>query len=419
MTEKIRFVTVTCFVILLTGCTTIGDSFLVQNLEDTDKARALTEKGIELYKRDILANENYASIRAVGRYFETALGFDPANRTAREYIARLSGLKDEFVKEKVAIAAKYLKSAKRSETDNYNLCYAVQKAYEADPANADVINLRKTIEPIVSALVKKYNATAAALAKQVTDKDGTAKRERLFLDIHDNYRSALRIKPDDAESMQGMKNAEAEIAGLFTLHMNEARKSIAARSYAKAETEVKALSAINRRLGGQYEDPVNGVTYDLYIAWAKQTVDSKNYESAAVFIDKALVARKTAEAAGLRDAIDKERNKALLATMFGRWIADIDNALANKDYVTAYWKIKDLKGKVTTPAHADAVRYRETRVSAAIPELFKSAVSFYNEEKFVQAIGIFTMLADTDRNNAEVREYLDRAQAKQKVLEAY
>jgi len=407
------------FFFILAGCSTTSDSFLIENLTDEDKSKALTQKGIEQFNQEIEAKENYLSLPRVKAYFENAISFDPLNKVAKDYLARLTGYADEVAKEKIAAATKYLQKQRRTETENYNLCYVVQKAYEVAPQNKQVIELRKSIETILAGFVKKYIDTASSILKQVNDKDPTDKKEKMFLDIFDNYTRVLKIKPDDQVAQAGIADVKTEISSVVESRSSAAKVAILKRLFVKAETEVKALSILNLRIGNVYDGIVKNISYDLYLAWAEQDVKSRNYDLAAVRIDRALSSKRTREALDLKAKIDSGRNQLIIASSFDKWISEIDKNIGNKDYLAAYWKIKDLVTKVTSPSYIDIVKIRENRVKAALPDMYESAVGLYNEEKFAQAVVFFEVLADADKNDAEVREYLDRARAKQKVLDSF
>jgi len=411
---------VTALSMLLAGCSSLGDDrFLVKNLDERGKAKALTEAGIQEYQLHLVRRAEYGMIDEIKQYFVVALRFDPASALAKKYLALVANYKESLLKASLKEAARFAQKPKRTEEETYLLCLAVQKAARIDPANQEVQKLVGDTTQARNALVDTYLGRAKAAMDKVDDKTPDAARERLSIDAFQNVSRALSADPQSLAAGNLKDSLRSDVSRIASRRLENVQKLIAAQSFADAKAQVSLLNDLNRKLDNSIEADVRGVSYTLNYKWAASLFDQKEYAQAEVKADAALALKRTEEAAALKKRISDLRARTETNISFDAALQDIDRLIAKGELIAAQRKIDSLAKSATGQSKLASLDERGEKVRANLKGLYDKAVGAYRDEDFKAAIELLETVVAIDEGYEQAADYLDKAQSKQKLLEQF
>jgi hypothetical protein len=411
---------VTALSMLLAGCSSLGDDrFLVKNLDERGKAKALTEAGIQEYQLHLVRRAEYGMIDEIKQYFVVALRFDPASALAKKYLALVANYKESLLKASLKEAARFAQKPKRTEEETYLLCLAVQKAARIDPANQEVQKLVGDTTQARNALVDTYLGRAKAAMDKVDDKTPDAARERLSIDAFQNVSRALSADPQSLAAGNLKDSLRSDVSRIASRRLENVQKLIAAQSFADAKAQVSLLNDLNRKLDNSIEADVRGVSYTLNYKWATSLFDQKEYAQAEVKADAALALKRTEEAAALKKRISDLRARTETNISFDAALQDIDRLIAKGELIAAQRKIDSLAKSATGQSKLASLDERGEKVRANLKGLYDKAVGAYRDEDFKAAIELLETVVAIDEGYEQAADYLDKAQSKQKLLEQF
>jgi len=411
---------VTALSMLLAGCSSLGDDrFLVKNLDERGKAKALTEAGIQEYQLHLVRRAEYGMIDEIKQYFVVALRFDPASALAKKYLALVANYKESLLKASLKEAARFAQKPKRTEEETYLLCLAVQKAARIDPANQEVQKLVGDTTQARNALVDTYLGRAKAAMDKVDDKTPDAARERLSIDAFQNVSRALSADPQSLAAGNLKDSLRSDVSRIASRRLENVQKLIAAQSFADAKAQVSLLNDLNRKLDNSIEADVRGVSYTLNYKWATSLFDQKEYAQAEVKADAALALKRTEEAVALKKRISDLRARTETNISFDAALQDIDRLIAKGELIAAQRKIDSLAKSATGQSKLASLDERGEKVRANLKGLYDKAVGAYRDEDFKAAIELLETVVAIDEGYEQAADYLDKAQSKQKLLEQF
>ncbi len=417
-----RRITVLAFLSFLfaAGCSTLtDDQFLVQKLDDEIKAKALTEQGIQEYTLRLVRRGEYDKLADIRLYFSVALRFDPENVKAAQYLELVDDFKDARVREKVKEANRYLSKQKRKEDEDFALLAALQAAARLDPSNKDVAKGLRDTAKLRLTLTDTYVARSQAAVAKVEKGAPAVTREATYVEAFQTASRAVTIDPDSGKA-RGQRDAlRGELANMFSRHAEKARMFLAARKYDESRTEVAAMADLNRKVGGAFDAELREVSYALNYQWAASLYAQKDYARAGVRVDAALSVDRTAEAATLKRKILDIRFQADKEASFDTALQEIDRLIAKPDLVGAKKRIEALARVTREQAKLDILDDRREKLKSFLKDIYDTGVAAYRDEKFKDAIDSLQTVVQIDVNYEQASDYLDKAKAKQKLLEQY
>ena len=422
MSALARFVTYSICVLVafLGGCSSLGDErFLLKNLDEQAKAKALTEAGIQQYQVHLERKAEYGMIDEIKEYFVVALRFDPASALAKKYLTLVANYKEVRLQASLRDATRFSQKPKRTEEETYQLCLAVQKAGRIDPSNAQVQKLVGDTAQTRAALVETYLARAKASLDKTDEKTPDAVREKLSIEAYQNVSRALAADPQNAAAPNLKATLGAELSRIVARRLESAEKLIASSRFADAKAQVVFLNDINRKLDNSYEADVRAASYLLNYRWARALFDQKEYAQAEVKVDAAIAVKRTDEAAALKKRISDLRAQTEATLSFEAALQDIDRLIAKGELIAAQRKIDSLAKGATGQAKLASLDDRGEMVRANLKGLYERAVEAYREENFKAAIELLETVVAIDESYEQAADYLDKAQSKQKLLEQF
>jgi hypothetical protein len=402
-----------------------------------EKSKYLTQKGIDLFKTEIEVKENYKKMDEAKKLFKAALRFDQLNLTAARYLIIIDDYKTVKIKERLGAIDKLTGKKNRSSRDNYYICYNIQKAFELDPSNNEVITVRNETKSTRDTLVKKYIGESDKIEDRLKMEDPDNKKTITYLQSLDWIGWALSIDPENSIVKNKHKSVLKELAVIFqreTALFNEKKEN---GDYPGAESVLKNLMNINKRLLEKFASEEKKMGYSLNYNWAKEFLaknqlylaDQKinialkyNRSKEAINLKKKITSKiKEGKAQKLSDQINKQDivDAGKAQELYNQGIVEIDSYLSKGDIIAAYDKIQWFLIQTTNKAEMDQLMQREKKVKLELPGLYSRAIEAYNAEKFDYAIELLQIIVKIDSDFEQASSYLDNARSKQNLLKNF
>jgi hypothetical protein len=403
--------------IFVLGCVSADDSFLVQKLDDQGKSQALTAAGIDQYQLYVVRNKDYEQIPRIKDYFNTALRFDPTNAQAQQYLKLIDSYKSQQVKVNIAAANKILAKPKRTDDDTYQAVSYLQSIMALDPKNADAPKLLSTISADSAKLVQSYVDKAKASVASVDAKSAVAAREKAYTDAYASVSKALDMDPKNGAAQGLSSTVKTELAKMIAAHVTAIQSLVTASKFADARTQLTGLADLNRKSGNAFDNDVRTQTYSVNFTWAKTLYAQKDYATAEARVDAALAVNRTGEATTLKKSLTDLRSKADTGASFDAALADIDKAIAAGDLLTAHRKLDAVANTTTDQARIGQLDDRDQKIQDGLKPLYDQGVQAYRDEDFKTAIDRLQIVVEIKVDYEQAADYLDKAKAKQKLLD--
>ena len=407
--------------VVIIGCASVspGDTFLIQKLDNQGKSSALVMAGVEEYDLYVVKKQQFDQIPRIKEYFTNALAFDPTNTKAQQYLSLIDDYKSKVLQANLKDATRNLAKPKRTDDDNYALFVSLQTAARIDPTDPSVRKLLGDTSQDRARLVDLYIGRAKAALAKVDDKSTDAVREKQYTEAFQNSNKAADIDPRSAVAQGMLTSTKQELAKAVARRVATVEKLIAAGSFSDGRTQLAALSDLNRKLDNTYDADVKKVAYDLNFAWAKSLYAKKDYATAETRTDAALAVSRTDEAAALKRKLSDLRSKADSGASFDTSLQNIDKLISSGDLVAAHRRIDALWKSTSDPSKQQMLDDRNQKIVASLKDLYDRGVQAYRDEDFKTAIDVLQTVVGVQVDYEQAGDYLDKARAKQKLVDQY
>lgn len=407
--------------LLVAGCASTGDDgFLVKNLDDVNKAIALTNQGVAAYNSYLVQQGAFDKAQAVKEYFVVALRFDPQNARAKQYLDKVEGFKTALVKDRLKTANGLLAKPKRSESEDFALVVALQTAVSVDPSNDTAAKLLKDNAAIQSTLVESFlQKSKDSQAKASDPALSDSARESANVLAYDNAAKAVAVSPSNAQAVKQKASLAGELDKAFAKRKDSAAKLVAARKFDEAKAELGRLGTLDAKLGRTHAAEIAGLTYDLYYQWAKALYAKVLYQDADDKLDTAIAAKKGDDAIALKKQIAAKLASVDQTAAFDAALPEIDRLLAKGDLVGANKRIVSATKLSSDKAKLAQLDSRRGKIADALGPIYEKGVAAYRAEDFKVAIDQLSIVVSIDSEYEQASDYLDKARDKQKLLSQY
>lgn len=403
--------------LLVLGCTSANDAFLIKALDDQGKAQALTNEGIQQFDLHLTHRQEFDQIPQIRQYFSVALSFDPGNTQAQQYLTLIDNYKSQKLQSNLNTATKTLAKAKRTDDDNYALFVSLQSAARVDPGDPNVKKMLGDTSQDRARLVDTYLAKSKASLASLTDKSTDAAREKAYIDALSSAKKALDVDPKSAAAQGQVTTVKEELVKIVAARTAGIQKLIAASKFADARAQVATLNDLNRRTGNSYDADVRNASYSLNYSWAKSLFAQKDYVTAEVRVDAALTVQRSEEASALKRQIGAVKTRADASVSFDATLEDIDRLIASDELLSAHRRIETLAKATTDQSKLATLDDRRQTITGKLKDVYDKGVQAYQDEDFKTAIEYLQTVVGVQVDYEQAGDYLDKARSKQKVLD--
>ncbi|HMB00384.1 MAG TPA: hypothetical protein VKS21_05290, partial [Spirochaetota bacterium] len=349
--------------ILITVFTTscFKSGYLLIKLDNEDRAEALTEKGIDVYNKEIKKKGNYDNTRKIARYFKIALKYDPANKQAQQYL-KLARTAKQRGAENYYNKARYYKKKQRKDTqDKFNMLFYLEKALKLNPRYEKARRLKKELKPVYRSLTDYYEKQGGKYYKLFKNTDKTASKEKYAIKAGKNY-GRIRLISWDLQAGGRKDKVVSYMENRFNYKEKQIKADIKKHAFGKAAagvTELYKFSTIDE----SFVKPCRDIDFQLKYTKAKYYHERGKEHAALGNVKAALQIYNNRKARKLKTKI-----------------------------AAAIYKVKQQKKREQKKAAAvSAVSSAASSVSADndLTSIYSRAVSAYNNDNFNTAIKLF------------------------------
>jgi predicted Zn-dependent protease len=97
----------------------------------------------------------------------------------------------------------------------------------------------------------------------------------------------------------------------------------------------------------------------------------------------------------------------------------VDSLIEAGDLAAASGRIEALAKRTDDQARLDLLDSRRQKVRSYLPQMYAEAVTDYRNENFKDAIELLRTIVQVDVDFEQAADYLDKATAKEKLIEQY
>ncbi|HQG39420.1 MAG TPA: hypothetical protein P5519_08525 [Spirochaetia bacterium] len=408
------------FVLILSACITFGpDTVLVQEVPDEYKSQTLTNYGVELYKTELIKNNNYAELERIRTIFQAAVDLNPANTTAKQYLLLIDDYKNKHFENFVLQAQNLQKKAKRTDDETYAMLFAIEQARTFDAKDKRVQELLKQTAEIK----KDYIATSLLKINELretaknTKKD--SERETAIIKAFTLVERVTNIDSSNFDANRAYQELKSEIEKIVKAKLDQAKALRIAQKFDQAVAFLSAAKDLNTKMDNAFTVQIKDEEYNLYYAWARYHEQRKEWQLAAQRISKALTIKKTADAQNLQKRVAEAQGEQIRSADFTAALQAIDNALNKGDLVNAFTLIITRLKITTDTTERSTLEERKKRIYDSLKTYYERGVQAYREERFKDAIAALTIVVSIDPDYLDAADYLEKAKQKQALLEQY
>ncbi len=403
-----------------TGCSTVSsDIFLISSLDKEEKSEILTRKGITYYEQQLSITENYLLVPIAKKYFENALNYNSENTIAQQYLELLILFIDEQVQENLTAAERYYSKENRSEQDVFNLCYYTQRAYEVSPYNYDVIDLKNLIREEQDLLIEQYIIRGNDVLTDLENETDSEIKRELYLKAYNNFGRILLLDPANNQAIGLQNGVKDSIKSIAESQIILVREHIQSNEFSRADAIIDDITFLSSKIHNYYKDDIEQLYYEKEFHRAVYYYSENNFNSADYYIRKAISLKPEEEAITFRNNLREEQNLKDRNTAFETLITDIDGLINEGHLIAASDKLNALERRTSESAKLNRIRNREEKIVGQLPTLYTSGVNSYKMELFQDAINNLEIVTTLDASYEQAADYLEKARAKQKVLDSF
>ena len=403
----------------VSGCASVQDTFLLEKLDGQAKARALVDEGVQQYHDQLIRKGDLSKVAAVREYFTMALRDDPQNILALRYRDLVDNFRSSQLSRALKEAEAYFTQQKRRDEEDYAMCRDIQTARRLDPANATAARLERDTEGVRQKLIAGFLSKALMSQARAAQAASAADRENADIDAYQTYDKILSLDQGNAAAVNQTKALKEELDRLAVSRVAAVKKMLAAGQFESARDQVALLAQESRKVGGILDARVAAARYSLDYQWARSLYAHKAYVLADERVNDALRIAQTDEALALKSKIADLAAQAEQQASFDSSLQQVDSLIEAGDLAAASGRIEALAKRTDDPARLDLLDSRRQKVRSYLPQMYAEAVTDYRNENFKDAIELLRTIVQVDVDYEQAADYLDKATAKEKLIEQY
>lgn len=420
MNHKIQ----SCLIILglllaVSSCTSLSDSLLLSNdVASKYKAEALVSAGKDLYKDKLVNQGDISASAEVQRYFEAAIRFDPENTEAVRYLAIVQDLKDNRFASSIKLANSLIAKEKRSQEDDYSMLKAINIANSIYPQDSSAIKLLTASSSIRKAYTSARLSEAEAAKAKLSPETKEAEKERILIAAFNLVLKARDVDPKDGKIKSGYESLKKDIALIVKKRLESINSLISKVYFTEAKNSLALLKDLDKKIGFEFSSELQSAEYNLYLSWAKYYETQKEWAKANAQIKTALAIKPGSEASALQKRVATAAEIEERGASFEAGLKNLDSYISKNDLIRAQKLLASLS-KTADEKQRALLNKRRQAITDALPSIYQEGVKAYKEERFKDAIASLEIVFSVSPSYQETADYLDKARAKQKLLDQY
>ncbi|MBU0927979.1 MAG: hypothetical protein KKA67_09535 [Spirochaetes bacterium] len=417
---RIRLGAVVAAAALLSSCASLGDPFMLAfDVDAKYQSEAICAAGIDQYRERLVARGEVSASAEVQRYFEAALRYDPMNAEATRYLALVEDYRASRFSASMKQAEALLKKESRNPNDEYAMLVSVRRALDIYPGDDSAIQLLNSTKDARKAYVKARLAEAEAIKGAIDPEAKDSAKERAYIAAFTIVTRVNDVEPRDVEGARAYRELKTEIAAIVKRRLDGVGALSSSAKFDEAKTVVSLVRELDSKIGRAFEPDIQKAEYGLYLAWAKYHESRKEWAKADSRVKAALAIQKGSEAAALQKRVAAAADAEERGASFDAGLKNLDRYIAKEDYLRAQRLLSSLSRTAADSAQRRALEQRRKAMLDAIGSLYEAGVKAYRAERFKDAAAAFEVVAAIDPSYQDVADYLEKARAKQKLLDQY
>ncbi|MBN2545664.1 MAG: hypothetical protein JXB50_07705 [Spirochaetes bacterium] len=398
-----------------------ADFFILENFNKIEKSKILTDKGIARYENDILNKPEYIddSINTVKKYFIHALSLDKDNERAKEYIKKIDSVKDYFFNKMMRSVLIYKNKRRKTERDEYYLCYFLEKALDIDPKNSEAVKLKRELKPVYLKLIENYSTDADNIKKRIKTTNSENAKINFYVSIYDFYNRIKNLDNTNKKVLKELNFYSKEFAKITNKKLKENDAKIKAGKYDEVFSALRQIIIYNDRSYVRHNREIIELKYKLFYFWGMDLYNKGKFRSSLYKINEALAIKHDRNLIKVKSIILKKLETENLKSIYENNSAQIDEMIDRGGFDQAKEKIDSLLKIVKNNNDRNDLIEKNKMIIDKCESLYNSAVDDYNNEDFTEAIRKFQIVIKVIPNYKEVKNYLAKSIEKQIVIEMH
>jgi len=418
---KILLGALTVVLAVVSSCASFSaeDEFMLKNLDNKAKAKVLVEQGISWYGEAVKNRDDIDRLPNALETFRVAARFDPNNADALRYIGLAQALLDSRYKESIAEAKQLLAKKTRRSDEDYRLVLLTQRVVRLQPEAADAKYLSEQTSQVRNRLFTQEIDKASTRLDSIDNKSSDKTIETALIDSLAFVEKILQLDPQQGNALALRSKLYAGMHAQIRKHLDAIPSLMESISYTAAKNRIASAEDLDEKSGMILTSEIRQHAFTLQFKWAQYLFDRKDFDGASEHIASALSYKAEPEAIVLKNKIATQRDDIQSRTGFDKDLAAADAALSKNDWVSANKILLALTVLTNDSAKLSQLAERTKKIKDALGSLYKKGVDEYKAERYPGAIEALQVVVTIDDAFENAVDYLEKAKAKQKILEKY
>jgi hypothetical protein len=419
--EKRVFTAMLSAMVLALGCASFqNNTFLVQQVDDSNKSIALTNQGIRAYDSWLVERAAYDRVEAVRRYFVVALSFDPGNQRARQYLGRVDDFKSGLLRDRLQVVDRLMAKSERREEENYALVVALRTVTAVDPSNDSAARLLRESAALQASLAESLLARSREAQARAADPAASDdQRDLHLLEAYDAAVKAALIAQPSAPALKQETAVKPALAKARDRRLADVAKLVSNSKFEEARAELGRATSLDSRIGRERGADIASAAYSLYFQWAKSLESKGSIQEAEDRLDTAIAARRSDEAVAFKMRLEAKNAALSREASFEAALPEIDKCLAKGDLLGASKRLVSAARLAKDRAKLAQLDSRQAKITSALGDLYQKGVEAYRSEDFKAAIERLSVVVGIDADYERASDYLGKAREKQGILDQF
>lgn len=397
------------------------DSFIIKNLNDAEKSKILTDKGVLIYENEIEKKQEYNedSINKVKEYFLNALLLDNNNEKAKEYIKKIESEKQNSFNKMTNKVFFYKNKKNKTEKDEFNQCFFLERALDINPTDNNALKLKRELKPLYDNLVSKYLSDGNKIKEMINNTKSENDKISLYVRGYDIYNKIKLIDGTNNSATKEIAYYSNQLAKVTAQKLKENDAKLKSDKFSEVYAALKDMDNYNNKSNRKYTKEILDLKFRLFNLWGMDLYGKGNYQSSLYKINEALAIKYDKNLENIKSVALEKLNTEYIKNSYETTLALIDELIDKENLNQAKVKIDAMLKIVKDASRKSELNEKSKIVIDKSRELYNSAIEDYNNENFSDAIRKFQIVIKIISDYRDVKNYLEKSLEKQKVLDMH